>query len=116
MGEITLVPVFEIRPGRTEDFKAAAARVIERVKGEPDTLRYAQYLSADGTRAMNIEVFRDADAFVHHNRNVADLVPALFDAGPVVRLDVIGEPNDAMREELASVAVSWLMPLGSIGR
>ena len=116
MGEVTLVPVFEIGPGRTEDFKAAAARVIERVKGEPDTLRYDQYLSDDGTRAMNIEVFRDADAFVHHNRNVADLVPALFDAGPVVHLDVIGETNDAMREELAFAAVSWLMPLGSIGR
>ena len=108
--------MFEIRPGRTEDFKAAAARVIERVKGEPDTLRYDQYLSDDGTRAMNIEVFRDADAFVHHNRNVADLLPAQFDAWPGGRRDVIGEPNDAMREELASVAVSWLMPLGSIGR
>jgi len=116
MGEVTLVPVFEIRPGRTEDFRAAAAKVIERVKGEPGTLRYDQYLSDDGTRAMNIEVFRDADAFVHHNRNVADLLPAQFDAGPVVHLDVIGETNDAMREELASVAASWLMPLGSIDR
>lgn len=115
MGEITLVPVFAIRPGRTEDFKAAAALVIERVKGEPDTLRYDQYLSDDGTRAMNIEVFRDAAAFVHHNRNVADLLPAQFDAGPVVSLQVIGEPDDAMRQELAAVAVTWMMPLGSIG-
>jgi len=86
------------------------------VKGEPDTLRYDQYLSDDGTRATNIEVFRDADAFVYHNRNVADLVPALFDAGPVVHLDVIGETNDTMRDELAAATVSWLMPLGSIGR
>jgi len=116
MGEVTLIPVFEIRPGRIDDFRAAAAKVIERVKGEPGTLRYDQYLSDDGTRAMNIEVFRDADAFVHHNRNVADLLPAQFDAGPVVHLDVIGETNDAMREELASVAASWLMPFGSIDR
>ena len=116
MGEVTLIPVFEIRPGRTEDFRVAAAKIIERVKGEPDTLRYDQYLSDDGTRATNIEVFRDADAFVYHNRNVADLVPALFDAGPVVHLDVIGETNDTMRDELASSAASWLMPLGSIGR
>ena len=90
MGEITLVPVFAIRPGRTEDFKAAAALVIERVKGEPDTLRYDQYLSSDGRRMVNVEVFRDADAFVFHNRNVADLVPALFDAGPVVHIDTRG--------------------------
>ncbi len=116
MGEVTLVPVFEVRPGRTEDFKAAAARIIERVQGEPDTLRYDQFLSDDGTRMVNIEVFRDADAFVYHNRNVADLVPALFDAGPVVHLDVIGETNEAMRGELGFSPVSWLMPLGSVSR
>jgi quinol monooxygenase YgiN len=116
VGEVTLVPVFEIKPGRTEDFKAAAARLIERANGEPGTLRYDQYLSGDGLRAVNIEVFRDADAFVFHNRNVADLVPELFDAGPVVHLDVIGEVNDAMREELAFAAASYLAPLGSVDR
>jgi len=88
----------------------------QRVNGEPGTLRYEQYLSDDGRRAINLEVFRDADAFVDHNRNVADLVPALFDAGPVVHLDVIGEVNDAMREELAFAAASYLAPLGSIDR
>jgi len=116
VGEVTLVPVFEIKPGRTEDFRAAAATLIERVNGEPGTLRYEQYLSGDGTRAINIEVFQDADAFVYHNRNVADLVPALFDAGPVVHLDVIGEPNDAMRAELAFADASYLTALGSIDR
>jgi len=116
VGKVTLVPVFEIKPGRTEDFKAASAKLIERVNGEPGTLRYEQYLSDDGRRAINLEVFRDADAFVDHNRNVADLVPALFDAGPVVHLDVIGEVNDAMREELAFAAASYLAPLGSIDR
>jgi quinol monooxygenase YgiN len=116
MGEVMLIPVFQVRPDRIEEFKAAATKVIERVKGGPDTLRCDQYLSDDGTRMVNIEVFRDADAFVFHNRNVADLAVALFDAGPIVHVDVIGETNEAMREELASAPASWLMPLGSIGR
>ena len=116
MGEVTLVPVFEIKPGRTEDFKAAAATLIERTNGEPGTLRYEQNLSADGLRCVNIEVFRDADAFVYHNRNVADLVDALFDAGPVVHVDVIGEVNDALRQELGFTNVTYLSPLGSIDR
>ena len=116
MGEVTLIPVFEIKAGRTEDFRAASAKLIERVNGEPGTLRYEQYLSDDGRRAINIEVFRDADAFVAHNRNVGDLVPALFDAGPVIHLDVIGEANDAMRQELAFAQASFLAPLGSIDR
>lgn len=116
MGEITLIPVFEIKPGRLDDFKAAAARIIERTAQEPDTLRYDQFLSADGTRMVNIEVFKDADAFVYHNRNVADLVPDLFDAGPVVHLEVIGEPSDEMRAELGGIEMIIYRPLGSIGR
>ena len=116
MTHVTLIPVFEIKPGRTEDFKAAAARIIRRTNDEPGTLRYQQFLSADGLRCVNIEVFRDADAFVHHNRNVADLVDALCDAGPVAHLDVIGEVNDALREELGFADVTYLSPLGSIDR
>lgn len=116
MGEVTLIPVFEVRPGRIDDFKAAAARLIERTNEEPDTLRYDQYLSSDGTRMVNIEVFRDADAFVYHNRNVADLVPALVDAGPIAHIDVIGEVNDALRAELAGNDVAYLEQLGGIER
>jgi hypothetical protein len=53
---------------------------------------------------------------VFHNRNVADLVAALFDAGPVVHVDVIGEVNDALRAELAFADATYHMPLGSIDR
>lgn len=116
MGEITLIPVFEIKPGRLDDFKAAAAAIIERTSQEPDTLRYDQFLSSDGTRMVNIEVFKDADAFVYHNRNVADLVPALFDAGPLTHLEVIGEPSEEMLTELGDADIIVYGPLGSIGR
>jgi quinol monooxygenase YgiN len=115
MAEVTLIPVFEVKPGRVDDFRAAAAKVMERTSGEPNTLRYDQYLSVDGTRMVNIEVFKDADAFVFHNRNVADLVPELFDAGPVVHLDVIGETNEAMITELGDVDVSFHAQIGGIG-
>ena len=116
MSEVTLIPVFEVKAGRLEEFKVAAAALIERTDREPDTLRYDQHLSADGSRMVNIEVFRDADAFVFHNRNVADLVPALTDAGPLVHIDVIGDVNDDLRAELANVDVTYLSPLGSIDR
>jgi quinol monooxygenase YgiN len=114
MGEVTLIPVFEVKPGRTEDSKAAAARLIERTDGEPDTLRYDQYLSSDGRRMVNIEVFRDA-ALVYHNRNVADLVPALV-AGPIAHIDVIGDINDALRVELAGNDIAYLGQIGGIDR
>ena len=39
----------EIKPGRADDFKAAAGTLIARGYEEPDTLRYDQYQSTDGT-------------------------------------------------------------------
>ena len=80
MAETTLLVDFEIKPGKLEDFKAAAEALFARTQGEPGTLRYEYFLSDDGARNVNIEVFKDADAFVFHNRNVADLVPALLEA------------------------------------
>ena len=57
-------------------------------------------LGIDEATPVANKVFKDAEAFVFHNRNVADLVPELFDAGPLVHLDVIGEPSEAMIAEL----------------
>jgi quinol monooxygenase YgiN len=116
VSEVTLIPVFEVKAGRLEEFTAAAAALKARSGAEPGTLRYDQYLSEDGSRMVNIEVFRDADAFVIHDRNVADLVPALTDAGPLAHIDVIGEVNDALRAQLANVEVTYLSPLGSVDR
>jgi quinol monooxygenase YgiN len=108
---LTLIPVFAIRPGRLDDFKSAAAQISERTNAESGTLRYEQFISEDGARALNVEVFVDPDAFVTHRDNVADLVPALLDAGPVVHIDVLGDVTEAFRAELTG-DVTYLTRLG----
>ena len=112
----TLFVEFDIKPGRTEDFKAAAKPLFAKTQEEPDTLRYEYFLSDDGSSNVNIEVFKDADAFVYHNRNVADLVPALFDCLDKVRIAVIGDANDDLWAELADIETVHYQRLGGISR
>ena len=57
-------------------------------------------------------MYRDGDAFVDHSRNVGDLAPAVFDAGPVVHIDVIGEVNEGLRQRLAFANVAYPNRLG----
>jgi quinol monooxygenase YgiN len=116
MAETTLLVEFDIKPGRVDDFKVAARALFAKTQAEPDTLRYEYFLSDDGTKNFNIEVFRDADAFVFHNRNVADLVPALFDTLDNVKIAVIGDANDDLWAELADVETTHHELLGGITR
>ncbi|RKY16760.1 MAG: hypothetical protein DRQ55_17345 [Planctomycetota bacterium] len=116
MAETTLFVEFDIKPGRTDDFKAAAAPLFAKTQEEPGTLRYEFFLTADGTKNVNIEVFKDADAFVFHNRHVADLVPALFDTLDKVKIAVIGDVNEDLWAELKDVETVHYERLGGITR
>jgi len=112
----TLLVEFDIKPGQTEAFKVASEALFAKTQSEPGTLRYEYFLSDDGTSNMNIEVFTDADAFVFHNRNVADLVPALFETLDKVKIAVIGDANDDLWAELAEVETKHYERLGGITR
>ena len=116
MAQTTLLVEFDIKPGRTDDFKAAAAAAFAKTQAEPGTLRYEYFLADDGGRSISIEVFKDADAFVAHNRNVAEVVPALMDTLDNFSLVVIGDANDALRAELADVKTTHYDRLGGIER
>ena len=116
MAETMLVVDIAIKSGRVDDFRAAAEALFERTQGEPGTLRYDYFISDDGTRNINIEVFKDADAFVFHNRNAADLVPALVDAGDILRIDVVGDVNDDLYKELEGNALLHFEKLGGVTR
>jgi len=112
----TLFVEFDIKPGATEAFKQAAQALFERTQDEPGTLTYDYYLSEDGRRNVNVEVFRDADAFTYHNRNAADLVPALFDCLDKVSIVVMGDANDGLWNELKDIETVYYPHLGGITR
>jgi quinol monooxygenase YgiN len=116
MAETMLILDLAIKPGRVDDFRAAAEAVFERTQAEPGTLRYDYFISDDGTRNINIEVFKNADAFVFHNRNNADLVPALMDAADIVRLDIVGDVSDELHKELEGRPFLHFEKLGGVTR
>jgi quinol monooxygenase YgiN len=116
MAETTLLVDFVIKPGKVEDFKKAAQALFARTQDEPGTLRYEYFLADDGSRNVNIEVFKDADAFVYHNRNVADLIPALLETVDVNRIDIIGDANDELFTELEGNDLKHFEMLGGIIR
>jgi len=116
MAETMLIVDTHIKPGRVEQLRAAAEALFERTQEEPGTLRYDYFISDDGLRDIHVEVFKDAAAFVYHNRNVADLVPALFENGEIQRIDVIGDVSDELYAELEGNNLKHFEKLGGITR
>ena len=116
MAETMLIVDIAIKPGRVDDFRTAAAALFERTQGEPGTLRYNFFISDDGTRNINIEVFEGADGFMAHMHHCADLVPALTDAADIVRVDVVGADSDRLYKELEGNALKHFGHLGGITR
>ena len=112
MGQVTLIVEHQIKPGRLDDFKERALHLIERTMAEVGALRYDYFLSEDGQRDLNIEVYQDAEALLAHARNVADLLPGITDAAPIVRLEVIGDASPEVRAEVAGVVTGYFQPLG----
>ncbi len=116
MAETMLVVDIAIKPGKVDDFKAAAQALFESTQDETGTLRYDYFISDDGTRNINIEVFEDAAAFVAHNQHCASLVPALVAAGDIVRIDVVGDESDELYAELEGNALLHFTKLGGVSR
>lgn len=117
MHEITLIVEFAIKPGQRPDFEAAAARMREVVqRDEPGTLRYDWWLSTDGSRDVNIEVFADSDALVKHMENTAPLLPDLVAAADVVRVEVLGELSVAAHDAIDEASTGHFSYGGGISR
>lgn len=116
MAETMLIVDIDIKPGKVDDFRAAAKALFERTQEEPGTLRYEYFISDDETRNINVEVFEDAAAFVAHNQHCAPLVPALVAAGDIVRIDVVGDHSDELYAELEGMNLLHFTRLGGITR
>ena len=115
--KVTLFVEFAIHPGGLEAFKAAGQALRDSIEAnEPGTTLYETYLSPDGSKAANIEVFEDSTALLAHMVNVDPLVPALMAASTVVQLEVLGSPTPEGRAAIESLATGWFPLLGAIAR
>ncbi len=117
MEPITLIVEFRIKSGKLADFESAAAalRVVVQ-RDEPGTLRYDWWLSSDGTRDVNLEVFADSDALVAHMANTAPLLPDLLAAAEVVRVEVLGVLTEAGHAAIDNAATGIFGFNGGVSR
>jgi quinol monooxygenase YgiN len=114
---ITLIVEFAIKPGKLADFESAASAMREMVqRDEPGTLRYDWWLSDDGGRDINIEVFVDSDALVTHMGNTGSLLPGLLACADVVRVEVLGDLTQAGHAAIDDAATGTYGLLGGITR
>ena len=116
MAQTMLIVDIAIKPGRVDDFRAAAQALFERTQSEPGCLRYDFFISDDEKRNTNIEVFEGPEGFAAHMDNVRDLVPALEDAVDILRIDVVGDDSEHVYELLAGNKLAHFTKLGGVTR
>lgn len=92
--EVVYVDRFQIREGKTEDFKRYASQLTEFVEGnEPGVASFNFYLDSDGVNGTAVFVFSDAEALDRH----LDLASSRFQEGYELlshaEIDLLGQPS-----------------------
>ena len=102
MSQIETTAVFpNIAPGKVEEFRQIATRVLDKTIPEPGVLHYDWYFSEDETRCEVHEVYADSDAMLAHIANVADLLGPMVELGGGLEAKVFGSPSPELVEALA---------------
>jgi quinol monooxygenase YgiN len=96
---------FSIAEGKVEEYKQLIQEMTKLVKAnEPDTIEYKFYLNIDGSKCSVHETYRNSKAAVNHNNSIASqtILPKIFGTARLNRIDVYGNPDQELREVLAS--------------
>ena len=110
---VRFVVEFAIAEGRREAFERVSREMTALTQGEPGTLAYDWYVSADRTRVRLYESYRDADAVVAHLSGpvVQGLVPKLLETCSLTGFEVYGDPGPGGSSMLAGLGAqifaSW---------
>lgn len=105
MGAIRTMTRFSgVEPVNAEAFRQAAREGAERAAGEPGTVGYEWYESADGATFVAHERFVDSDAVLAHATNVGDLVGRWIELSSAFEIQIFGSPSDELAAALADMA------------
>ena len=109
MSELLGIARFKFHEGKREEYLRLSeeAREIVRAK-DPGTLGYDLYLNGDQSECMVIERYRDSESAIAHAANLGPLFAAVLATVSVVHGEVLGEPSDELRANLAGSDVPVL--------
>jgi quinol monooxygenase YgiN len=109
VSELLGIARFKLHEGKLEEFKrlSAQAREIVRTK-DSGTLQYDTYFNDDQSECIVIERYRDSEAAIEHAANLADVSAAVLATVSVVHGELLGEPSEELRANLADMEVPEL--------
>jgi quinol monooxygenase YgiN len=109
MSELLGIARFKFHEGKLEEFKRLSAQAMEIVRTKDSgTLQYDTYFNDDQSECIVIERYRDSDAAIDHAANLADVSAAVLATVSVVHGELLGEPSEELRANLADMEVPEL--------
>jgi quinol monooxygenase YgiN len=109
MSELLGIARFKVHEGKLDEFKRLSAQAMEIVRTkDTGTLQYDTYFNDDQSECVIIERYRDSEAAIEHAEHLADLSAAVLATVSVVHGEVLGEPSQELRANLAHSEVPQL--------
>ena len=109
MSELLGIARFKFHDGKLEEFKRLSAQAMEIVRTKDSgTLQYDTYFNNDQSECIVIERYRDSEAAIEHAANLADVSAAVLATVSVVHGELLGEPSEELRANLADMDVPEL--------
>ena len=109
MSELLGIARFKFHEGKLEEYKRLSAQAMEIVRTkDTGTLQYDTYFNDDQSECVVIERYRDSEAAMEHAANLADISAAVLAAVSVVHGELLGEPSEELRANLADMEVPEL--------
>lgn len=111
---IVLLVESEVVPGKVDDLQKLIAEVSAHCHAtEPGMMRYDWFISPDGSSVRVLEEYADSEAIRFHGQNYASFQPALGECRTVRSLQLLGEPDDELREIMESRGAPIFAPVDS---
>ncbi len=109
MSELLGIARFKIHEGKIDEFKRLSAQAMEIVRTkDTGTLQYDTYFNEDQSECVVIERYRDSEAAIEHAANLSEVSVAVLAIVSVVHGEVLGEPSEGLRANLANSEVPQL--------
>ena len=109
MSELLGIARFKFHQGKIEEFKRLSAQAMEIVRTKDSgTLQYDTYFNDDQSECVVIERYRDSEAAIEHAANLADVSAAVLATVSVVHGELLGEPSEELRANLADMDIPEL--------
>jgi quinol monooxygenase YgiN len=109
MSELLGIARFKFHQGKIEEFKRLSAQAMEIVRTKDSgTLQYDTYFNDDQSECVIIERYRDSEAAIEHAANLADVSAAVLATVSVVHGELLGEPSEELRANLADMDIPEL--------